>query len=49
MADNGIGGLPVMRDKEVVGMITETHLFRIFLELLGAPPGRHPRHRQRPG
>lgn len=36
MADNGIGGLPVMRHKEVVGMITETTLFRIFLELLGA-------------
>ena len=36
MADNGIGGLPVMRAKEVVGMITETTLFRIFLELLGA-------------
>jgi acetoin utilization protein AcuB len=36
MADNGIGGLPVMRSKELVGMITETTLFRIFLELLGA-------------
>ena len=35
MADNGIGGLPVMRDKEVVGIITETTLFRIFLEMLG--------------
>jgi acetoin utilization protein AcuB len=35
MADNNIGGLPVMRGKEVVGMITETTLFRIFLELLG--------------
>lgn len=36
MADNEISGLPVMRGKEVVGMITETTLFRIFLELLGA-------------
>ena len=36
MADNGIGGLPVMRGKEVVGIITETNLFHIFLELLGA-------------
>ncbi|MCJ7532184.1 MAG: CBS and ACT domain-containing protein [Anaerolineales bacterium] len=36
MTDNGIGGLPVMRGKELVGMITETNLFRIFLELLGA-------------
>jgi len=36
MADNEIGGLPVIRGKEVVGMITETTLFRIFLELLGA-------------
>ena len=36
MADNSIGGLPVMQGREVVGMITETTLFRIFLELLGA-------------
>jgi len=36
MADNKIGGLPVMRDKKVVGMITETDLFKIFLELMGA-------------
>lgn len=36
MADNEIGGLPVMRGKEVVGIVTETNLFRIFLELLGA-------------
>jgi len=36
MADNEIGGLPVMRGKALVGMITETSLFRIFLELLGA-------------
>ncbi len=36
MADHAIGGLPVMRGKEVVGIITETTLFRIFLELFGA-------------
>jgi acetoin utilization protein AcuB len=36
MADNKIGGLPVMRDGGVVGIITETDLFKIFLELLGA-------------
>lgn len=36
MADNKIGGLPVMKDKQVVGMITETDLFKAFLELMGA-------------
>jgi len=36
MADNHFSGLPVMRGKELVGIITETSLFRIFLELLGA-------------
>lgn len=36
MADNKIGGLPVMRDGQVVGIITETDLFKLFLELLGA-------------
>ena len=36
MADNKIGGLPVVRSDEVVGVITETDLFKIFLELLGA-------------
>ena len=36
MANNKIGGLPVVRDNEVVGIITETDLFKIFLELLGA-------------
>lgn len=36
MADNKIGGLPVTRDNKVVGIITETDLFRIFLEMLGA-------------
>jgi len=36
MADNKIGGLPVVRDNEVVGIITETDLFKVFLELMGA-------------
>ena len=36
MADNKIGGLPVMRDGHVIGIITETDLFKIFLELMGA-------------
>lgn len=36
MADHHFSGLPVMRGKNLVGMITETSLFRIFLELLGA-------------
>lgn len=36
MADNKIGGLPVMHGDQVVGIITETDLFKIFLELLGA-------------
>ena len=36
MAENKIGGLPVMRDDKLVGIITETDLFRIFLEVLGA-------------
>ena len=36
MADNKIGGLPVMRDNKLVGIITETDMFKIFLELLGA-------------
>ncbi|MBM3145166.1 MAG: CBS domain-containing protein [Chloroflexi bacterium] len=36
MADNKIGGLPVVKDDRVVGIITETDLFKIFLELMGA-------------
>jgi len=36
MADNKIGGLPVMRDGHVIGIITETDLFKIFLALMGA-------------
>ncbi len=36
MADMKIGGLPVTRSGRIVGMITETDLFKIFLELMGA-------------
>ncbi len=36
MVDHRIGGLPVMREDQLVGIVTETDLFRIFLELLGA-------------
>jgi acetoin utilization protein AcuB len=36
MADNKIGGMPVMRGEHIVGMITETDLFKVLLELMGA-------------
>jgi acetoin utilization protein AcuB len=36
MADNDISGLPVMRDRRLAGIITESDLFRIFIELFGA-------------
>jgi acetoin utilization protein AcuB len=36
MADSKIGGLPVVRDGALVGIITETDLFKIFIELFGA-------------
>lgn len=36
MADNKVGGLPIMRDGRVAGIITETDLFKILLELMGA-------------
>ncbi len=36
MADQKIGSLPVVRDGRLVGIITETDLFKLFLELLGA-------------
>jgi acetoin utilization protein AcuB len=39
LSENNISSLPVMRGKELVGIITETDLFRIMLEMLGA---RHP-------
>ena len=36
MADNKIGGLPVTDDGKLVGIITETDIFKSLLELLGA-------------
>jgi len=39
MADNRIGCLPVMRGKLLVGIITDTDLFRVFVNAFGA---RHP-------
>jgi len=36
MADYKIGGLPVVDNSKVVGIITETDLFKIFLEFMGA-------------
>jgi len=39
MADNDIGCLPVLRDKLLVGIITDTDLFHVFLKAFGV---RHP-------
>ncbi len=36
MEDNDVSGLPVMRGDLLVGMITESDLFKVFTELLGA-------------
>ena len=36
MADKKFGGVPVVRSGKLVGIITETDLFKIFLELMGA-------------
>lgn len=36
MADGKIGGLPVVEGGKLVGIITETDIFKVFLELLGA-------------
>jgi acetoin utilization protein AcuB len=36
MADNKIGGLPVVRAGKLVGIITETDMFKLFLEMFGA-------------
>ena len=35
MADKRIGGLPVLRGKTLVGIITETDLFKTLLQLMG--------------
>lgn len=39
MVENKIGGLPVLREKTLVGIITESDLFEAFISLLG---GRRP-------
>jgi acetoin utilization protein AcuB len=36
MVDAKIGGMPVTRSGKIVGMITETDLFKVFMELMGA-------------
>ena len=36
MTDRKIGGLPVVRDGALIGIITESDLFKLFQELLGA-------------
>lgn len=36
MTDRKIGSLPVVRKGQLVGIITETDLFKLFLEMLGA-------------
>jgi len=36
MADNKIGGLPVIEDGRLVGIITETDIFKVLLDVLGA-------------
>jgi len=36
MVEKHIGCLPVMRDEELVGVITETDIFKAFVEILGA-------------
>ncbi|HSM54674.1 MAG TPA: CBS domain-containing protein [Candidatus Sulfomarinibacteraceae bacterium] len=36
MADNKVGSLPVMRNGVISGIITESDIFRVFLEMMGA-------------
>lgn len=36
MADRKVSGLPVVRGNKVVGMLTESDIFKIFLEMMGA-------------
>lgn len=36
MADSNVSGLPVLQGDKLVGLITETDLFKIFLEMFGA-------------
>lgn len=36
MADHKISGVPVMRGDDLVGIITESHLFNVLIQLFGA-------------
>jgi acetoin utilization protein AcuB len=36
MVDNTIGCTPVMRQEQLVGIVTETDIFKIMLEMMGA-------------
>lgn len=36
MADKGVGCLPVLKDDLLVGIITESDLFRVFVDMFGA-------------
>ncbi|GJM41983.1 MAG: hypothetical protein DHS20C20_22650 [Ardenticatenaceae bacterium] len=36
MADHKVGGLPVVKNGDVIGLITETDLFKLLLDLMGA-------------
>jgi acetoin utilization protein AcuB len=36
LVDNNIGGLPVLRDGKLVGIITESDLFKVFLEVFAS-------------
>jgi acetoin utilization protein AcuB len=35
MADNDIGGVPILEDGHLVGIITESDVFKLFIELFG--------------
>ncbi len=39
MKEKKIGGLPVLEDGRLVGMITETDIFRTFVQILGIEEG----------
>ncbi|MBN1647578.1 MAG: CBS domain-containing protein [Spirochaetales bacterium] len=36
MTDNNIGGLPVVRDERIIGIITESDIFKLFIEIFGS-------------
>ena len=39
MAEKKIGTAPVVRDSRLVGLITESDIFRVFVSLFTTPPG----------